>query len=137
LIVKSVFKSHFKVKKNFLKKQKNIEKKIFVKNMFIFLLFSKIFLKGCLVSFFFKKNKVNSTNILKAPSRHKKFFHQVFYEYFQISFFFKFFLKRYFKINTSMYLFKKINNIFNKIGSNTLTRIKISTTIPIRIGYNL
>ena len=59
--------------------------------MVVFLLFTKIFFKGCVVNFFFTKNKNSNTNILKAPSRHKKFFHQLFYEYFiiKINFFFK------------------------------------------------
>lgn len=123
MIVKTIFKSHFKIKKSFLK---NKEKKIFVKNIIIFLLFTKIFVSGCLVSFFFKKNKVNCTNILKAPSRHKQFFHQVFYEFFQINVFFSFIkVKDLTKIENSIAIFEKLNLVFQKIGTNILTRTKI------------
>jgi len=136
LFIKTVFKSHFKVKKNF---KKNLKKKIFIKNTLIFLIFVKIFFKNCSVSFFFTKNKSVYTNILKAPSRHKKFFHQVVYEFFttKVNFFFKkIFLKN---ILLSIVNFNIINNIFYKIGSNTLTRIKFTAifksplllTIPI------
>lgn len=122
MVVKTSFKSHFKIKKNFLK---NKCKKIFVKNMFIFLLFTKIFVRGCSVSFFFKNFKVNKTNILKAPSRHKKFFHQTFYEFFQVKFFFRFnFL--YKNITNTLLVFNKLNKIFKKIGSNILNRVRIS-----------
>lgn len=122
MIVKTTFKSHFKIKK---KSHKNNSKKIFVRNMFVFLLFSKIFLKNCLVSFFFKKYKLNKINLLKAPYRHKKFFHQIFYEYFQISFIFKF--DKIFKNpNNTTSIFSIFNKVFKKIGSNTLNRVKFS-----------
>lgn len=133
LIVKTSFKSHFKIKGNF---SKNRGKRIFVKNMFIFLLFTKIFVKNCLVSFFFKKFIKNKTNILKAPSRHKKFFHQVFYEFFQIKFFFKF--KVVFSgLKVTLKLFKKFNKVFLKIGSNTLNRVKISISFSFQKLYLL
>ena len=134
MVVKTVFKSHFKVKRNFLKSSK---KKIFVKNMIVFLLFTKIFFKGCVVNFFFTKNKNTNTNILKAPSRHKKFFHQLFYEYFiiKVNFFFKKVTPlqqdKYNVNNLVRYLpliFLNINSIFSKINSNTLNRTKISTS---------
>ena len=92
MIVKTVFKSHFKIKKNYFK---NKSKKIFVKNIFVFLIFSKVFFKNCFVSFFFNKLKLNKINLLKAPSRHKKFFHQIYTEYFQVTFIFRF--KKIFK----------------------------------------
>lgn len=134
MVVKTVFKSHFKVKKNFSKSSK---KKIFVKNMVVFLLFTKIFFKGCVVNFFFTKNKNSNTNILKAPSRHKKFFHQLFYEYFiiKINFFFKKVTPlrqdkgRINDLVTNLPLiFLNIDSIFSKINSNTLNRTKISTS---------
>ena len=122
MIVKTIFKSHFKIKKNFLK---NKDKKIFVKNIIVFLLFTKIFISSCIVSFFFKKNKVNCTNILKAPSRHKQFFHQVFYEFFQVNVFFSFIkIKSITKTENSIIIFNKINLVFQKIGTNILTRTK-------------
>jgi hypothetical protein len=133
LIVKTIFKSHFKIKKSFLK---NKEKKIFVKNIIVFLLFTKIFLNGCLVSFFFKKNKVNLTNILKAPSRHKKFFHQVFYEFFQVNVFFNFTkIKTLKNIYCGVATFEKLDLIFQKIGSNTLTRTKILISFVTSFNY--
>ena len=130
MVFKTVFKSHFKIKKGVLK---NSKKKIFVKNMVVFLLFTKIFFKGCVVNFFFTKNKSTSSSILKAPSRHKKFFHQLFYEYFtiKINFFFKNFTFLQIKPTTLVYLsfvFLNINTIFKKINSNTLTRVKLSTS---------
>jgi hypothetical protein len=131
MIVKTVFKSHFKIKKKFLK---NNSKRIFVKNIFIFLLFSKIFLKNCLVSFFFRKDNLNKINLLKAPSRHKKFFHQIFYEYFQVKFIFKF-NKIFKKINNTVEIFTKFNKIFKKIGSNTLNRVKFSISFCCLILY--
>ena len=123
MFIKTVFKSHFKVKKSF---KKNLKKKIFIKNTLIFLMFVKIFFKNCSVSFFFTKNKSIHTNILKAPSRHKKFFHQVVYEFFttKVNFFFKSFFLKY--ILLSIPTFNIINNVFYKIGSNTLTRVKFT-----------
>lgn len=123
MFIKTVFKSHFKVKKSF---KKNLKKKIFIKNTLIFLMFVKIFFKNCSVSFFFTKNKSIYTNILKAPSRHKKFFHQVVYEFFttKVNFFFKSFFLKY--VLLSIPTFNIINNVFYKIGSNTLTRVKFT-----------
>ena len=134
MVVKTVFKSHFKIKKNFLK---NSKKKIFVRNMVIFLLFTKIFFKGCAVNFFFLKNRNTCTNVLKAPSRHKKFFHQIFYEYFiiKVNFFFRGLKplkdKTYLGVLRSSvlnltHIFKKLDTIFKKISSNTINRTKIS-----------
>lgn len=89
-------------------------------------MFVKIFFKNCSVSFFFTKNKSIYTNILKAPSRHKKFFHQVVYEFFttKVNFFFKSFFLKY--VLLSIPTFNIINNVFYKIGSNTLTRVKFT-----------
>ena len=136
MVIKTVFKSHFKFKKNFLK---NSKKKVFIKNMVVFLLFTKFFFKGCVVNFFFTKNRNTQTNILKAPSRHKKFFHQIFFEYYtiKINFFFTNSIFRKLstirdleKPNTSLknltLVFKNLNILFKKIGSNTLNRTKLS-----------
>ena len=128
MVIKTVFKSHFKIKRNF---NKNSKKKIFVKNMAVFLLFTKIFFTNCTVNFFFTKDTNTNTNVLKAPSRHKKFFHQIFYEYFlvKINFFFSD------ALNTEnlqkcaisrLGIFNEIDTIFKKIGSNTLSRSKMS-----------
>ena len=109
--------------KNFL--NKGGEKKIFVKNIIIFILFTKIFVKNSTTSFQFKKKKKKNISLLKAPSRHKKFFHQISYEYFYISITIKF--NGYmFNIRDSYWhnlvFFYKLDHIFKKFGSNTLTR---------------
>ena len=137
MIVKTVFKSHFKVKKNFFK---NSKKKIFIKNIVVFLLFTKIFFKGCVVNFFFTKNRNTQTNILKAPSRHKKFFHQIFFEYYiiKINFFFTnsifrklsdngdFLEKPQTPLKNLTLVFNNLNTLFKKVGSNTLSRTRLS-----------
>ena len=120
MIVKTTFKSHFKIKKNL---KSNLKKKIFVKNIVVFLLFTKIFFKKCSISFLFFKNRKNQTNLLKAPSRHKKFFHQIFYEFFQIKVFFKF-LNLLFNAPEIIPIYKDLNKVFLKVGSNILTRTK-------------
>ncbi len=103
----------------------------------MFLLFTKIFVSGCVVSFFFKKNKVNCTNILKAPSRHKQFFHQVFYEFFQVNVFFNFIkMKTITKTGNSVVIFEKLNLVFQKIGTNILTRTKILISFFFVYRYN-
>ncbi len=121
MILKATFKSHFKVKK-MLSKNKN--KAIFVKNIIVFFLFSKIFFKNCSVSLFFDKYKKLQTNVLKAPSRHKKFFHQVCFEIFFIKIFFYFHLYTNIPIQNCEFFFLKLNNIFIKFGTNIFTRVK-------------
>lgn len=123
MILKTTYKSHFKLK-NFL--NKNSGKKIFVKNIIIFILFTKIFVNSSTTTFQFKKKKKNQISLLKAPSRHKKFFHQISYEYFYINIIIKFgdcvlstITDNY---NNTLILFYKLDNIFKNFGSNTLTR---------------
>ena len=136
MVIKTVFKSHFKIKKNFLK---NSKKKIFIKNMVVFLLFTKFFFKGCVVNFFFTKNRNTQTNIFKAPSRHKKFFHQIFFEYYtiKINFFFKNSIFRKLSVEGCLgkpqttlknltVVFNNLDALFKKISSNTLSRTKLS-----------
>jgi hypothetical protein len=82
----------------------------------------------------FKKNFFLKTNLLKAPSRHKKFFHQISFEYFNLNVFFYFFEKAKILINNSILFFQKLNLIFEKIGSNTLTKTKFSTKFCIVYG---
>ena len=92
--------------------------------MVIFFLFSKIFFKNCFVKLLFKNKKKNQINILKAPSRHKKFFHQVCFEifYLKVFFFFKFFCK--IQIQNCSVFFFKLNSVFLKFGTNVLNRVK-------------
>ncbi len=123
MTVKTTFKSHFKIKKNF---KKNLNKFIFVKNIVVFFLFFKVFFKNCFVSLSFFKKKKLQTNLLKAPSRHKKFFHQIFYEYFILKTFFRFFNKTYVYLGASIPFFIKMNSLFEKFGSNILTKCKFS-----------
>lgn len=124
-MIKTVYKSHFKVKKIFKKQQ---EKKIFLKNILIYLLFSNFFFKNCSVSFNFLKKKNNTISFLKAPSRHKKFFHQTTIEVFFLKIFlnFKLQLKIVNSVN-ELLLFNYLGGFFTSIGSNTLCRIKFTT----------
>ena len=126
MIIKTTYKSHFNFKKNFLKKNK--KKQIFSKNVVIFILFSKIFFLNYRLSISYNNKKVNKFNLLKAPSRHKKFFHQLFIEYFCIKFVWFFYENNntvmVYNSTSCLNIFKKINLIFSKIGTNTLTRVK-------------
>ena len=126
MIVKTFYKSHFKIKTNL---KKNLDKSIFTKNIVIFVLFSQIFFKNCKISIKFSKKENDKTNLLKAPSRHKKFFHQIFYEYFSLVFFF--FFKNVFISLTNVYaVFIKLGLVFLKIGSNTFSRTKYLVSTP-------
>ena len=117
------------------------EKKIFIKNMVIFILLSKFFFKNCEVKLLFLKKSELSTSLLKAPSRHKKFFHQIKIETFFIKIFFKF--KWPWQEEVSILdsnvldLIKKLDLVFSKIGSNTLNRLKITTTINRMYRFDL
>ena len=137
MYIKTVFKSHFKVKKNFKKNtKKNTKKKIFIKNTIIFFIFVKVFFKNCYISFFFTKSKNTFTNILKAPSRHKKFFHQVVYEFFTTNVNFKFNNIQVVNLSTILPNFNKLNIIFKKLGSNTLTRTRCTIVFYTKISLN-
>lgn len=103
------------------------------------MLFSKMFLIRCKTSLLFSKNLRNSNNILKAPSRHKKFFHQTTFELFTVKATYSFFIlaKNPLLLNNiakAVLLFKKINVCFLHIGSNTLNRIKISICFNIKLN---
>ena len=102
------------------------------------MLFSKFFLNKCKISLLFSKNTKNSVNILKAPSRHKKFFHQTTFELFTTKIIFNFysFLKNKHLLNNIIKIiifFNKINLCFFKIGSNILNRVKISVCFSITL----
>jgi hypothetical protein len=141
MTIKVDFKSSFRIKNNFSKN--NSKKNIFLKNMVVFLLFSKIFFKTCKVTLLLSKKKKFLTNMLKAPSRHKKFFHQIFHEIFRLRVFFFFnSLKEYsyegctLKLNilNSIEFFFKLNNIFTKIGSNIFSKTKFTHICPVVFG---
>ena len=126
MILKTTYRSHFFFKKNF-KKNFNNKKKIFTKSIIIFILFFKFFFKNFLLSVLFKKQTKNKTNILKAPSRHKKFFHQIFIEYFCVVFNWHTTLDKYIiNIFTQIHIFVKLNLIFLKIGTNTMNKTKFN-----------
>ena len=136
IVIKATFKSHFKVKQS-NSSCKTLEKHIFVKNIVIFLLFAKIFLPKCNTSILFSSKKSLNTSILKAPSRHKKFFHQVFLETFSIKIFLHFGIlhsdnHKNICINKNCFysvtFFKDLDALFSNVGSNILTRTKFSTS---------
>jgi hypothetical protein len=134
MLIKIDFKSNFKIKNSFSKKNSN--KNIFIKNMVIFLLFSKLFLQTCKVTILISKKKKILTNLLKAPSRHKKFFHQIFHEIFRLRVFFLFnniLINSYHPNNikklhilNSVNFFSNLDKFFTKIGSNVLSKNKFS-----------
>lgn len=83
-----------------------------------------MFLINCKVSLKFNNLKKLQTNLLKAPSRHKKFFHQIYFEIFSVNVFFLFEYRKKVPTHEINNIFLKVNDIFLKIGSNTLTRTK-------------
>jgi hypothetical protein len=125
LIITTTLKSHFKIKK-LLKKSDS--KSVFVKNIIIFILFSSIFLKSFKIKLNFFKKRFNYTNILKAPSRHKKFFHQVGYECFlvKVIFYSNAELLLALDIKNSVTFFGGVDTLFQNFGSNTLNRINFT-----------
>ena len=135
MIIKTTYKSHFKIK-GVLKKRN--EKKILIKNILIFLLLSRIFFKNCKVDFLLLKKTKLTTNILKAPSRHKKFFHQIAVESFFLKIFFVFKIVNPTNSGGSfLELNGKLNNIFLKLGSNTLNRVKFTTSFKKNVRFEL
>jgi len=109
---------------------KNVqEKKIFVKEMYIFLMTLNSFLneETFKVSLIFTKKKFFKINLLKSPIRHKKFFNQVFSEIFfvKLNIMYKTVsCVDYTKLTEMFFLFSSKLNI---IGTNLLTKTK--TTI--------
>jgi hypothetical protein len=88
-----------------------------------------------MLNFFFVKNRKNQTNLLKAPSRHKKFFHQISYEFYTIKINFNFNLI-YVDYKNILVLFNILNTVFLKIGSNTMTRTKLMISFKSAIPTN-
>ena len=111
-----------------------MNKYIFVKNMVLLLLFSKIYNRSCKMSLLYTNKKKCITSFLKAPSRHKKFFHQIVLEIFSVKFFFKFlfFKKINYKSNHLVLIKKK--NFFQKVGSNNFTLVKFLISIKINLS---
>jgi hypothetical protein len=98
----------------------------------MFLILSSVILNECKIKFFFLKKKLIGTNLLKAPSRHKKFFHQIVNEVFLIKIHFFFFEFQSIYYNFTLETFNPLNKIFSNIGSNTLTRTKLSICVENR-----
>lgn len=117
--IKTTFRSHFNFKKNLKKK-----KKIFVKNIIIFILIIKKFLKKIKINTYLLKEKKKSINILRSPNRHKKFFHQVCSEYFSIKIFFYFVDYMEVYPHNIVFLKNRLSFFFKNFGSNTITRTK-------------
>jgi len=119
LIIKLTLRSQFKFKNR--SKDKG---RIFLKNIITFILFSRVFLKFVKISLFFPKNIKVSNSILKAPSRHKKFIHQLCFEYFTIHMNL-FYINKFILVDKNLFFIKNlIDSIFLKIGSNILNRVK-------------
>jgi len=107
------------------------KKKIIIKNVILFIFLTKFFLKDFTIDMHFKKYYKNIVNILKAPCRHKKFFHKLVYEYYTVNIVYKY--KKFFtlkkKFETSFF-FYNLKNLFNKIGTTSLNRTKILVILP-------
>ena len=131
MTIKTTFKSHFKIKKNL---KKNLDKSIFVKNIVVFFLFSKIFFKSCSVNLLFLKKKKTQTSFLKAPSRHKKFFHQIFSEIFLLKVFFYFNTNNKIKQKNLVVFFERLGGIFGNFGTNTFVKTKFE--INVKLNFN-
>lgn len=124
-------KSFFKLQRRAKKFKKDT---IHVKGISIFILFSKTFFKSCKVSMFFPKSQKLDLIFLKAPSRHKKFFHETFFEKFKVNIIYKvmYFNKKTYKheavilsnVHTTNLTFIKLNNLFDLFDSNTLAKCK-------------
>jgi len=130
LVVGVTYKSHFKAKKSTIFSKKKV---IFLKNVVLLLLFSKIFFKKCKMTTRFLTVRSCSTSLLKAPNRHKKFFHQVFYEYFFIKIFFKYkdVLHNACLLSCCLSFVQLDFGFFQKFGSNVLSKAKIKISFPI------
>jgi len=134
LTLKSFFKLHKGTQKKSRKKDT-----IHVKGISLFLLFSKSFFKNCKIKIFFPKSQKSCLVFLKAPSRHKKFFHETVFEKYKVNIIynvlrfnrstFKYetvILSNFFIINLA---FLKLNKLFDLFGSNTLTKCKFRVSV--------
>ena len=105
-----------------------------MKNIIVNLMFLKILLKNCAVSLrFFKKNG-GTINILRAPSRHKKFMHQYRFEFFFVilDLTFQNLKLQKLKNSTVVALFLKMVSLFGLFNSNLLTQTKFNLSLVIR-----
>lgn len=101
-------------------------KKIFLKNILINLLFLKILMINCDVKIHFLKQKSEILNILKAPSRHKKFTHQYFFEFFLVKLYLNFcqFINITINYDDILPYFFLLINISRMFTSSLLVQIK-------------
>ena len=135
MLLKVSFKSHFKIKQK--KSSLKDSRYIFTKNIVMFLLLNKIFIKNCLINVKFEKFKKFNLTFLKAPSRHKKFFHQIATEYFVLKIFLNFFSIKALPKKKLFFIFYYFNRLFLGIGSNTLTRFKFTLVSLFNFNYKL
>lgn len=129
MIIKLSLKSHFKFLKK-LKRDKNTqEKKIFVKDIYIFLMTLNNFLNEEFfeTSLVFSKKQFFKTNLLKSPMRYKKFFNQVFSEVFFLKICFVYKTVNYMDYTAVVKTFFLLNSKLDVLGTNLLTKTK--TTI--------
>jgi hypothetical protein len=126
LIIKTTFKSHFKIKT-----AGKLKKKILTKNVILFIILSKFFLKDFCINMFFKKCRKNVINVLKAPCRHKKFFHKLTYEYYIVNIVYRYKKEYtlYKKIKMSGFL-KRFSRVYNRFGTTSLCRTKLLIIVP-------
>ena len=127
MIIKLSLKSHFKFFKK-LQRNKNIrEKKIFVKDIYIFLMTLNSFLDKELfeVNLIFSKKKYLKINLLKSPIRHKKFFNQIFSEVFFVKIHIFYSNARYINYKEVIGIFSLLDSKLNVLGTNLLTKHKI------------
>jgi len=113
------------------------EKKIFVKEMYIFLMtlngfLDKEFFK---VSLLFTKKKFFKINLLKSPIRHKKFFNQIFSEIFCVKLYITYKTVSCVDYTELTEVFSLLNSKLNILGTNLLTKTK--TTICFLNAFSL
>ena len=133
MLLKISFKSHFKIKQK--KSSRKDKKYIFTKNIVMFFLLKKIFIKNCTIDLKFEKIKKLNLVFLKAPSRHKKFFHQITTEYFILKIFINLFSIKEVPFKKLFFIFYFFNKLFLKFGSNTLTRFKFALVSNFNFNY--
>lgn len=112
-----------------------------VKGILIFLLFSKTFFKYCKVSLLFFKPKTLNVTFLKAPSRHKKFFHETTFVKYTVKLTYNVFLGKFVKTRVVLphvsqvnKTFVKLNQLFDVLGSNTLSKCKFKIAVSFNIS---
>ena len=83
---------------------------------------------------FFRKRYKGVVNMLKAPCRHKKFFHKLVYEYYTVNITYLYKDKILFdgQVSTSR-LFARLSKFYNRFGTTSLCRTKLLVVLPMRL----